>query len=246
MVRLRRRILAEHAGFHVGQLTVNDHTLTAGQQRLRAWFEPGDRKTPATVRPVRGRGQRCEGASAVQNTIVRLGVRLVALLRPHPARRAHRELVLPRAEWLQGPVALAERRPDVVEKMWPPAPLSVGRARRLLAVHLVEWGLPQLSDCAELVVSELVTNAVTHAHPPYGNVISTRFERLDAGVRIEVHDSSDNKPERRNASAEEESGRGLGLVDVLTGGHWGVSDRDGPGKMVWAVCTEADTDQAVP
>ena len=93
-----------------------------------------------------------------------------------------------------------------------------------------------------MIVSELVTNAITHAHPPYGNLISTRFERLESGVRIEVHDSSDSKPERREASAEAESGRGLGLVDALTGGHWGVSDRNGPGKMVWAICADDGTE----
>jgi anti-sigma regulatory factor (Ser/Thr protein kinase) len=121
-----------------------------------------------------------------------------------------------------------------VEKLWPPAPQSVGRARRFLAQHLDAWGLPHLTDSATVIVSELVTNAVRHAHPPYGNLIATRFERLPSGVRIEVHDCSGSKPERREASAEEETGRGLALVDTLTGGQWGVSDRDGPGKAVWA------------
>ncbi|MFJ2632594.1 hypothetical protein ACIO6U_11655 [Streptomyces sp. NPDC087422] len=55
-------------------------------------------------------------------------------------------------------------------------------------------------------------------------------------VRIEVHDAGSGKPERVRASASAESGRGLDLVDALTGGEWGVSDRDGVGKMVWAVC----------
>jgi anti-sigma regulatory factor (Ser/Thr protein kinase) len=107
----------------------------------------------------------------------------------------------------------------------------------LLAQHLGAWGLSTVADSAELVVSELMTNAITHAHPPYGNLIATRFERLADGVRIEVHDAGDGKPEPRDAPAEEESGRGLGLVEALTGGTWGVSDRDGPGKVVWAVCT---------
>ena len=140
------------------------------------------------------------------------------------------------------PAALAEERPSVVEKLWPPAPLSVGRARQFLARHLDAWGLPQLTDSAQVIVSELVTNALTHAHPPYGKLIATRFERLESGVRIEVHDSSDSKPERREACAEAESGRGLGLVDVLTGGHWGVSDRNGPGKMIWAICADDGTE----
>ena len=140
------------------------------------------------------------------------------------------------------PVVLAGEGPSVVEKLWPPAPLSVGRARRFLVQHLEVWGLPQLADSAQLIVSELVTNAVVHAHPPYGTLIATRFERLECGVRIEVHDAGDTKPERRDASADEESGRGLGLVDALTGGHWGVSDRDGPGKMLWAVCADDGTE----
>lgn len=140
------------------------------------------------------------------------------------------------------PAALAEERPSVVEKLWPPAPLSVGRARQFTVRQLEAWGLPQLTDSAQLIVSELVTNAVTHAHPPYGNLISTRFERLGSGVRIEVHDIDGSRPERRDASAEEESGRGLVLVDSLTGGHWGVSDRNGPGKVLWAICTDNDTE----
>jgi two-component sensor histidine kinase len=89
---------------------------------------------------------------------------------------------------------------------------------------------------------ELVTNAVEHAHPPYGHLIATRLERLDCGVRIEVHDANDNKPERLDVSADDESGRGLALVDVLTSGRWGVSDREGSGKMVWAVCAEVSGD----
>ena len=120
-------------------------------------------------------------------------------------------------------------------KMWPPAPQSVGRVRQFLAEHLLAWGLPELVDSAELVLSELFTNALTHANPPYGNVITTRFERLASGVRIEVHDACPLKPERRQAADDEVSGRGLVLVAALTGGQWGVSDRDGPGKCVWAV-----------
>lgn len=133
--------------------------------------------------------------------------------------------------------AYGDECPAVVQTSWPPAARSVGRARRLLVRHLDAWGLPQVVDRAELVVSELVTNAITHAHPPHGNLIATRFERLADGVRIEVHDAGDRRPEPREALPEEESGRGLALVDDMTGGRWGVGDRDGPGKVVWAVCT---------
>ncbi|WP_307795075.1 ATP-binding protein [Actinacidiphila acididurans] len=134
---------------------------------------------------------------------------------------------------------MADDPPFVVERTWPPAPRSVGRARRFLALQLDAWAMPHLADTAELILSELVTNAVKHAHSPNGRVIATRLERLASGVRIEVHDSSDCKPELREASGEEESGRGLLLVDALTGGCWGVNDRSGPGKSVWAVCTHS-------
>jgi two-component sensor histidine kinase len=125
-----------------------------------------------------------------------------------------------------------------VEKIWPPAPRTVGRARQFLTQHLEVWGLPQLAENAELIVSELVTNAIAHAQPPYGHLIATRMERLDRGVLIEVHDANDAKPERQEASADSESGRGLALVDAITGGQWGVSDRKGPGKRVWAICVQ--------
>ena len=134
--------------------------------------------------------------------------------------------------------ALAGECPAVVEKLWPSVACSVGGARGFVAAHLDAWGLSQLADSAVLVVSELVTNAVVHAQSPYETLIATRLERLECGVRIEVHDRSGSKPERRDASADDESGRGLALVDALTGGHWGVSDRDGPGKMLWAVCAD--------
>jgi len=97
----------------------------------------------------------------------------------------------------------------------------VGRVRRFLAAHLDAWGLLELSDNAELVVSELFTNAVTHAHSPYGDGISTRFERLASGVRIEVQDASERRPVRREVPGDAVSGRGLFLVDALTGGQWG-------------------------
>lgn len=140
------------------------------------------------------------------------------------------------------PAATAEERAPAAMTMWPPAPQSVSRARQFLARHLDAWGLTQLTEDAELIVSELVTNAVAHAHPPYGNLIATRLERLEYGVRIEVHDANDTKPERLKVSADSESGRGLALVDALTGGQWGVSDREGPGKMVWAICARDQHD----
>lgn len=128
--------------------------------------------------------------------------------------------------------------PKFVVKRWPSKRRSVGEARHLLLQHLEAWEVPDaVVDSAEVVLSELVTNAVRHGHIP-GRLIETRYERLADGVRIEVHDADDTEPERRAPSPDDDSGRGLMLVDALTAGRWGVSARVGVGKLVWAVCAD--------
>jgi anti-sigma regulatory factor (Ser/Thr protein kinase) len=144
--------------------------------------------------------------------------------------------VFPLTVW-DGPSAVAYR--------WPGDHECVGVARRLLRRHLVAWRMAEAVDTAELVLSELATNAVRHASGPDDRLIETRFERMpDGSLRIEVHDADDSKPERREPSAEANSGRGLLLVDVLTGGRWGVSDREGGGKLIWAQCGSGVTEVA--
>jgi anti-sigma regulatory factor (Ser/Thr protein kinase) len=106
------------------------------------------------------------------------------------------------------------------------------------------WGLAELADAAELVLSELFTNAVRHARRPRGRRIATCYRRVPGGVCIEVHDACDTWPELRKAEDDEESGRGLALVDALTGARWGVSERDGIGKLVWAVVAAEATPES--
>ncbi len=131
--------------------------------------------------------------------------------------------------------------PSTLVHRWRRDPRTVGRARRLLLRHLNAWDMEGLADTAELVVSELVTNAVQHAHGPDDALVETRFERLPSGaLRIEVHDVNGNRPELRRLSADAESGRGLALVEALTGGRWGVSGREGVGKLLWAECAADD------
>lgn len=113
----------------------------------------------------------------------------------------------------------------------------MGKARHLLLRHLEAWNLVGVADPAQLVLSELVTNAVRHGHVP-GRLIETRYEGLTNGVRIEVHDAADTKPQLQAPTLDADSGRGLTLVDALTAGHWGVSARLGVGKLVWAVCAD--------
>lgn len=133
------------------------------------------------------------------------------------------------------PVPNAPADPPTVARRWTRDPENVGRARDELCLHLAKWNMAEVTDSALLVLSELVTNAVRHARQPGDRQIETRFVRRDGGVRIEVHDASDAKPELREVPDEEaECGRGLFLVDHLTGGRWGVSDREGVGKLIWA------------
>lgn len=125
----------------------------------------------------------------------------------------------------------------VVVRRWPHSARCVAVARRELRQELAAWGLNRLTETAELVLSELFNNAVRHARSPRGRQIETRYERTPGGVRIEVHDANGNWPELRKVTADEECGRGLLLVDALTGSQWGVSEREGVGKQVWAVVT---------
>jgi serine/threonine-protein kinase RsbW len=124
--------------------------------------------------------------------------------------------------------------------LWPAHERSVRRARRTLTDALTGWRMDGLADTASLVLAELMTNAVQHARPPrsglVGSEVGTRFLPLGDAVRIEVHDVSPNAPEPRGSGLDalDERGRGLLLVDALTGGRWGVGRREGVGKLVWA------------
>lgn len=129
----------------------------------------------------------------------------------------------------------ADDVPPSVTTFWPRTPRSVGRARRELAGVLDDWGLAELNEAAGLVLSELLTNAVVHTRIA-GRGVQTRYARTPDGIRIEVHDAdADHRPEIRPATEDDERGRGLALVSAVTGPDgWGVADRDGVGKLVWA------------
>ncbi|MFE4969609.1 SpoIIE family protein phosphatase [Streptomyces sp. NPDC056660] len=115
---------------------------------------------------------------------------------------------------------------DVAYWTFEPEVSSPGRARRLTRQALAGWGLEELTDTAELLVSEIVTNAVRHASRP----ISLRLLRTDV-LRCEVGDDVPQLPRLRRASPEEEHGRGLFLVNRLAR-RWGTT-RLGTGKNVW-------------
>ncbi|HMG65385.1 MAG TPA: ATP-binding protein [Streptosporangiaceae bacterium] len=114
-------------------------------------------------------------------------------------------------------------------------PAQAAGARRKVRELVTGWNLGQHADLAELVVSELVANALRHGAGP----IEIQLFRGPAGLRVEVHDDGAGRPVRRHAGDYDECGRGLELLDGLIaplGGAWGtVEDWHAPGKTVYAV-----------
>ncbi|MFD4530361.1 SpoIIE family protein phosphatase [Streptomyces sp. NPDC058470] len=107
-----------------------------------------------------------------------------------------------------------------------PDPAQVAVARTLATDQLDAWGLADLEFITELVVSELVTNAIRYGAPP----IQLRLIR-DRTLICEVSDASSTAPHLRRARAFDEGGRGLLLVAQLTQG-WG-SRQTTSGKTIW-------------
>ncbi|MER6957229.1 MULTISPECIES: SpoIIE family protein phosphatase [unclassified Streptomyces] len=106
-------------------------------------------------------------------------------------------------------------------------PAAVSQARSDVARQLGVWGLEELAFTAELVVSELVTNAVRYGRPP----ILLRLIH-DRSLLCEVSDTSSTTPHLRRARVLDEGGRGLLLVAQLAE-HWGTRHAR-CGKTVWA------------
>lgn len=108
----------------------------------------------------------------------------------------------------------------------PREPRSVGRARELARGRLLAWDLEDLVDTTELLVSELVTNALRYGE----GEIRLRLLR-DRTLVCEVWDAGLVQPRRRRARDTDEGGRGLQLVGLLSAA-WG-SRRTPRGKTVW-------------
>ncbi|WP_405676116.1 ATP-binding protein [Streptomyces sp. NBC_01511] len=119
-----------------------------------------------------------------------------------------------------------------------PTPRGARLARRLTTAHLLAWDLlPQTIETAEHITAELATNAATHGRLS-GRDFLLELRRTDDGrvLRIEVTDTrGDHLPglHPQLPSPEDESGRGLLLVEVLAD-RWGVTSGPVPRKTVWA------------
>ncbi|MFK0112709.1 SpoIIE family protein phosphatase [Streptomyces sp. NPDC091217] len=106
-------------------------------------------------------------------------------------------------------------------------PAAVADVRAEATRQVSAWGYDELAMTTELIVSELVTNAIRYAEPP----IRLRLLR-DARLTCEVADGSSTAPRLRHARSTDEGGRGLFLVAQLAH-RWGAR-YTGEGKIIWA------------
>lgn len=121
-------------------------------------------------------------------------------------------------------------------RRFPPRPSSVGQARRMIRDLLADAGREDLVETAELLVSEIVTNALVHAGTP----IDVEVCFVGGGLRIEISDGSPHVPSPRGYGPSAGTGRGLMLLEELVE-DWGVLPED-PGKTVWFhIATDPDS-----
>ncbi|MFJ4558156.1 SpoIIE family protein phosphatase [Streptomyces massasporeus] len=109
----------------------------------------------------------------------------------------------------------------------PADPSAVAQTRKDVVAQLERWGLSDAVFVTELVVSELVTNAIRHAEPP----VQLRLIH-DSTLICEVSDGGNTAPHLRRARSYDEGGRGLLLVAQLTE-RWGTR-QSAAGKTIWA------------
>lgn len=115
----------------------------------------------------------------------------------------------------------------IAEWQVPSEPAAVGEVRASVARQLAAWGLDDMAFATELILSELVTNAIRYG----GGSIHVRVLR-DRSLICEVSDNSSTSPHLRYATTTDEGGRGLFLVAQLAE-RWGTRYTQA-GKVIWA------------
>jgi two-component sensor histidine kinase len=121
-------------------------------------------------------------------------------------------------------------------------PAEIARTRELTRKALADWGLSDHADLAQLIVTELATNALQHGTGP----IPVRLSYYGGDLWAEVHDDGPGRPVRQHPTPEAEHGRGLALIDALIALHGGaagvVDDPDTPGKTVYVAVSVSGRD----
>jgi anti-sigma regulatory factor (Ser/Thr protein kinase) len=125
-----------------------------------------------------------------------------------------------------GPAPSAEGR--AVERIFVGAPAALREVRRFVREVLCAWGDDRQVLDAEIIASELATNAVKHAHSPF----RVSLARTASAMRLSVRDTSFHQPRLQVRHTHDGGGRGLAIVSELSS-SWGTrSETDG--KTVWA------------
>ncbi|MFJ5228509.1 SpoIIE family protein phosphatase [Kitasatospora sp. NPDC088391] len=109
----------------------------------------------------------------------------------------------------------------------PVLPQSAAEARAFVAKVLHDWDAAGLLDDTALLVSEIVTNAIRHGAGP----VRLGLRLLATELAVEITDRSPRLPRPRSAEPDDESGRGLALVEILAQ-RWGVRPTES-GKTTW-------------
>jgi anti-sigma regulatory factor (Ser/Thr protein kinase) len=127
---------------------------------------------------------------------------------------------------------------DTARLELPATPAAASVARLFVRCLCEEWGVGGVADVAELLSSELVTNAVVHAR----SAIELEAARTRTDLRVDVRDVGPGAvvPDVHPPSSEAEGGRGLAIVASLAD-SWGV-ESTGRGKSVWFKLTTPETE----
>jgi anti-sigma regulatory factor (Ser/Thr protein kinase) len=123
----------------------------------------------------------------------------------------------------------------------PCEPSSVPRARAFIRERLEDWRCSGVIDDAELVMSEILTNAIRHTGCEQTTV---RIDVAGDAVAVVVSDPGDRVPRRVDNGPDSPTGRGLAVVEAVAE-HWG-SEQNLWGKDVWAVLRIPEPDLISP
>ncbi|MET9735912.1 SpoIIE family protein phosphatase [Streptomyces sp. NPDC006458] len=196
-------------------------------EAVRLRVEPGDRLVMCTDGLVEMRGEDigvglatlCESAAHPAASMDEACDTIIRALNTRGGRKDDVALLMARLNGIEPH--------DVAEWRLPLDAAQVPRARAVVREQLHDWGLDKLADTAELLVSELATNAVRHSGR---RPVEMRLVRGDT-LLCEVDDDDHELPTLLSAGPGDEAGRGLRVVSTLAR-EWGTS-RTGTGKTVW-------------
>ncbi|MFK0157194.1 SpoIIE family protein phosphatase [Streptomyces sp. NPDC090493] len=196
-------------------------------ESLRVRVEPGDRLVMCTDGLVEMRGEDiavglatlCESAAHPAASMDDACDTIIRALNTRGGRKDDVALLMARLNGIEPE--------DVAEWRLALDPAEVRRARAVVREQLHDWGLARLADPAELMVSELVTNALRHSHSRPVQLRLIRGETL----LCEVDDDDHTLPTLLGVDPAAEAGRGLRVVSTLAR-EWGTS-RTAAGKTVW-------------